>query len=246
MSHLVSTQFRTLEHTCENRVRNIFLERFQRLAYAVPLRMGTAAAETSGSKLQFVLRLIGSLLGSTSGRREDATAVGRNMAKNKERPTLRLKNGSDVDAESAYIRWQRLEGASPDQLKAFEALANGQGADVSMRTRAELMTRYSGWFADDGSLESVPKNVIQSAVRDSDEGKVVVTPFLLETQREVSLLNAIHRRLARMEADLLKEVSSELIDNKAMSSFGRQLARSMRRLAKEAKNSDDPGFSRSR
>jgi hypothetical protein len=168
------------------------------------------------------------------------------VPRKQDRPTLPLKNGSEVDAQRAYVLWQRLENAGGDQLNAFVDLATGQVANVSMRTRAELMTTYRGWFTDDGSLDPIAKNVIQSAVSDSADGKVVVTPFLLATQKEVDLLTGIHRRLTSLEADFMQELAEELKDKKHVSSVVRELRRGVRRIAKEAKNHDDPGYSKPR
>jgi hypothetical protein len=166
------------------------------------------------------------------------------MPRKKETPTLRLKNESEVDADSAYVRWQRLEQCSPAELKALADLANGEDGKVTVRMRAALMTACPSWFTDNGSLVPLTKNVIQSAVRDSAEGTVVVTPFVTANQEEVNLLNKIHRKYSRLEAKLAKQMAKEFGAGGEWGFLGVDLGRALRRVAKDAKDSDDPGYSR--
>ncbi len=173
------------------------------------------------------------------------------MPRKQDRPTLRLKNGSEMDALSAYVFWKALEDLpSPDQLKAFSAIAEGDDAKVKMRMRAEVMTLFPTWFNDDGVLEPDAKNLIQSAVHDSAEGKVVVTPFLLATQEEAESLRQIHQMFARAKACTMQNMAETLADKEQVSAVNRELRRDTRRLAKklrkEAENPDDPGYSRPR
>jgi hypothetical protein len=168
------------------------------------------------------------------------------MAEQKERPKLRLKNGRDADAGRAYIDWKELEDAGGDQLKALADLAEGDDTKINMRMRAELMTAYPSWFNDDGVLASDTQSVIQSAVRDSKDGKVVVTPFLLATQQEVDLLTEIHDLFASIGATLFERVADGLKDKQQVSSALSDVRRRARRLAKEARNPDDPGYSTQR
>jgi hypothetical protein len=165
---------------------------------------------------------------------------------NKERPKLRLKNGTDVAAVGAYNDWKELQDVDGDQLKALAALAEGDDSKVNMRMRAELMTAHPAWFTDDGVLTADTQNVIQSAVRDSGDGKVVVTPFLLATQKEVDLLTVVHHLHASIGAVYFDRVLDELNDKQHVSSTLREQRRRARRLAKEARNPDDPGYSTER
>lgn len=166
-------------------------------------------------------------------------------------PTLRLKNGSEMNVLSAYVCWKALEELTgPDQLKALSALAEGDDAKVKMRMRAQLMTDFPTWFDDDGALQAGAKDAIQSAVRDSSEGKVVVTPFVVTTQEEVESLQHIHQMFARARAQTIQTWADALSDKEQLSAANRELRHDTRRLAKklkrEAENPDDPGYSRPR
>jgi hypothetical protein len=191
------------------------------------------------------------LSASPRWKRRNDTAEEQLPAKNGETPKLPLKNGSEIDAFTAYLFWKALEElAKPDQLKALNALAEGGDAKVTMRIRAELMTQFPTWFDDDGVLEPDARNVIQNAVRDSAEGSVVVTPFLIETQEETELLKNIHQMFARVKAQGMKDWADALANKEEVSAANRELRRDTRRLAKklkkEAESPDDPGYSRPR
>jgi hypothetical protein len=169
----------------------------------------------------------------------------------KEWPILRLKNGSEMNALAAYIFWKALDQlVGPDQMKAFSALAEGDDTKVTMRMLAQLMTGFPTWFDDDGLLQPDAKNAIQSAVRDSADGKVVVSPFMIASEEEAQVLRNIDHGFARLKAERMQDWADALADKEEVSAANRELRRDTRRLAKklkrEADNPDDPGYSRPR
>lgn len=114
------------------------------------------------------------------------------MAKDQETPMLRLKNGTEVDARAAYVIWRMLEALQekkPQECQSFAHLWCGTKPDLSATTLQALGNRHRYWFADDGTLSPMVREVLLNAYRDTPEGVVIVSPFQLanESERQVLL-----------------------------------------------------------
>lgn len=123
------------------------------------------------------------------------------MPADDERPKLRLKNGSEVDARSAYVDWRMLfaeQDLHPNNVQSLIALARGDPDSVSKEVVAELRERHRLWFARDGTLEPIVRDVLLSAYRDTPEGVVIVNPFELTNQRDADTFSKIQRRDDRL------------------------------------------------
>jgi hypothetical protein len=113
----------------------------------------------------------------------------------KNRPKLRLKNGNEVDAQSAYVEWRMLtahQANSSQDLQALIAIARNEAipADLHDKLRKEDLT----WFDDNGNLSPLVRDVLLSAVRDSPDGTVLVNPFDLTKEADARLLYRIEQR----------------------------------------------------
>jgi len=114
---------------------------------------------------------------------------------NPNRPKLRLKNGSEVDAIIAYVDWQMLgavETRSPDKLAALLAIARGEEASVAPQMLADLRSGYP-WFEPDGTMEPIVRNVILSAMRHTSEGSLLVFPFDIKTETDKNIFTQVQR-----------------------------------------------------
>jgi len=114
-----------------------------------------------------------------------------------ERPKLRLKNGSEVDAQIAYVRWRMLgaeQTTRPHLVEALLAFARGNPDSISTEVAAETKERHSFWFTRDGALEPIVRDVLLSAYRETPDGVVIVNPFDLRTQQEADTLSEIQRQ----------------------------------------------------
>lgn len=114
---------------------------------------------------------------------------------NPERPKLRLKNGSEVDAKIAYVTWQMLEAVETqrsERLQALVAIARGDDALVGTAMLTELRKGYP-WFSLDGTMDPVVRNVIQSSIRDTREGSLLVFPFDIKTQADKDVFTQVQR-----------------------------------------------------
>jgi hypothetical protein len=114
---------------------------------------------------------------------------------NPNRPKLRLKNGSEVDATIAYVDWQMLEAVetrSPDKLAALLAIARGEEASVAPQMLADLRNGYP-WFEPDGTMEPIVRNVILSAMRHTSEGSLLVFPFDIKTETDKNIFTQVQR-----------------------------------------------------
>lgn len=120
------------------------------------------------------------------------------------RPKLRLKNGSEVDARIAYVTWRMLEAVEtrrPTRLKALVAIARGQENSVASEMRNRLREEYLNWFKD-GQMEPIVRDVIQSAIRDTPDGSLLVEPFQLTNQAELETL----KKIQRQDDEVLKQL----------------------------------------
>lgn len=111
-------------------------------------------------------------------------------------PQLRLKNGADVDARPAYVRWQLLHGIEsrhPAHVRAFWELARGEDLAIPHDMLHEVRKRYANWFEQSGNLNSLVRDVILSAYRETPDGPMLVNPFQLATQAETDLFAQIER-----------------------------------------------------
>jgi hypothetical protein len=120
----------------------------------------------------------------------------RQLVKNEQRPKIRLKNGSEVDARGAYVIWRMLELEEPQspQLQLLLAMARGNESTVSTVPNTEFKTHHRVWFLKDGALHPVAKQVLLSAYRDTPDGPVIVSPFQLNSQQDIELLAVIQRQ----------------------------------------------------
>lgn len=112
------------------------------------------------------------------------------------RPKLRLKNGSEVDAKIAYVTWQMLEAVETrrsERLQALVAIARGDDASVGTAMLTELRKGYP-WFSPDGTMDPVVRNVIQSSIRDTREGSLLVFPFDIKTQADKDVFTQVQRQ----------------------------------------------------
>ena len=128
------------------------------------------------------------------------------------RPKLRLKNGSVVDARWAYVHWQtlqELEMGRRDHLQAFVMLARGDEPDAPGQTREDLRRRYGECFTRDGSLDPIVREVIQSAFRETPEGAVVVNPFQLSSQADMDVLAKVELQVDRELRRLMRLMRGE-------------------------------------
>jgi len=119
------------------------------------------------------------------------------MQQNDESPKLRLKNGAEVDARSAYIKWRMLEAlheSKPHETHALLALTEGREAALSPEIFARLKQRHANWFHPDGTLVEMVRNVLSSAFRETPEGAVLVNPFQLATDTDRNTLLEIQRQ----------------------------------------------------
>jgi hypothetical protein len=110
---------------------------------------------------------------------------------------VRLKNGSEVDAQPAYVRWRMLEAlekVNPSDARALLSFARGDQWLLSSEAGQLLRDKQSPWFQSDGKLEPIAQSVILSAWRDTTDGPVIVNPFQLATQQDVDLLARIERQ----------------------------------------------------
>jgi hypothetical protein len=137
------------------------------------------------------------------------------------RAVLRLKNGTDVDARLAYVRWRILESIqkrSPEEmnlLMAFAGVETKEGSELpqmSTEARQYLRRAYADWFESTGELNALVRNVVQSAVRMTSEGTIIVNPFRLSNQTEIdTFLDVQHqddRLLRRFDRLFFREPDS--------------------------------------
>ena len=118
---------------------------------------------------------------------------------------VRLKNGSEVDAQPAYVWWRMLEGLNgvrPEIARHLLSLARGEHWSVSGDSTKLLRQKYPEWFDKQGNLDEVAKNVILSAWRETADGRVIVNPFQLTSQNELAPLAAIEHQDNRFLRDL--------------------------------------------
>ena len=123
--------------------------------------------------------------------------------RDEKRAVLRLKNGAEVDARLAYVRWRILESIQrrhPEEMKLLMALA---GLDMpkaselpkpSTEARNYLRRVYEDWFEPNGELKHVISNVIRSSVRVTSEGMLLTNPFHLSNPDELQVFLDIQYR----------------------------------------------------
>lgn len=123
------------------------------------------------------------------------------MREGQDAPKLRLKNGVEVDARKAYVDWRMFVGAekeTPAHVQALVALARGDDGSVPSNVRLALQSTYEDWFASDGSLLPLIKDVVLSAFRDTPDGPVIVNPFQLTSQADAEVFDRVERRYYRI------------------------------------------------
>jgi hypothetical protein len=123
---------------------------------------------------------------------------------------VRLKNGSEVDAQKAYVSWRFLQAftmTEPAEMRALLALAHGEDWLVSTETKDRLRVDRT-WFDKNGTLEPHVKDVLLSGWRDTADGPVMVDPFQLTTQAEVDLIARIERQSERFWRSLIRRGKS--------------------------------------
>jgi hypothetical protein len=128
------------------------------------------------------------------------------------RPTLRLKNGSEVDARKAYVYWHTLQGLEigrRDHLQAFVMLARGDEPVARGQTRDDLRRLYLTEFARDGSLDPIFREVVLSAFRETAEGAVVVNPFQLTSQADIDVFTKVSLQVLREMQRLFRLMRGE-------------------------------------
>lgn len=123
------------------------------------------------------------------------------MAQEKEeRPKLRLKNGIEVDARRAYVKWKSLEAVHsqhPDDFSLLLALARDNLSAVLPEARASLKNEYRNSFDNAGELDPETRNILLSAFRETPDGSMLVNPFQLTIQAEIDMFDRVERKYVR-------------------------------------------------
>lgn len=121
-----------------------------------------------------------------------------NLSEEEERPKLRLKNGSEVDARAAYVDWKLLQATQqkqPAEFAALLALARSEQMALTEEAREELRRRNHFAFDSDGNLDQVAGAIILSAYRETPDGPMLVNPFQLSTEAERELFDETERKV---------------------------------------------------
>ncbi len=124
---------------------------------------------------------------------------------------VRLKNGSEVDAQPAYVWWRMLEAldrVKPAVARDLLSLARGEHWLVSHESAQRLRNDKRAWFDQQGQLDPIAKDVLLSAWRDTADGRVIVNPFQLASQNEIDLLAIVERQDSRFLRDLFRRGGS--------------------------------------
>lgn len=118
---------------------------------------------------------------------------------------LKLKDGTEVLAQRAYVQWQVLERFQqkfPVEFHLLLLLAKNELPPLPLHVYQGLC-RGDGrldrtFFGKNGMVEEETRHLLVSAYRETSEGAMLVNPFELSTIEERQALDRIGRRVRQL------------------------------------------------